>query len=277
MRAVILAGGRGVRLAPYTELLPKPLIPVGGIPILQIILLQLRNAGFSRVTLSVHYKADLIEQYFGDGDWLGLRIDYCRESSPLGTAGPLSLVDSLDQTLDETFLVMNADILTSIEFADVFASHMNSGALASAVLHSHNIHIDYGVAELDTEHRIMRYVEKPNLRFLVSAGIYVFEATVLEYIPPEECLDMPELLRKLMGHGHPINAYLFEGEWCDIGTISQYQGAQDRLSRHRGRYLRDGDNCSVPSRPATPEIAKIGAAIKTSGETRTFTGIEGYL
>src|SRR5436305_13307126 len=125
MKAIVLAGGRGARLHPYTKILPKSLIPLDGMPILQIILLQLRDAGFSQVTLSVCYQAQLIERYFGSGDWLGLELTYSREPRPLGTAGPLNLIKSFD----EPTLVMNADLLTSIDFMDVFTAHRRSGAM----------------------------------------------------------------------------------------------------------------------------------------------------
>jgi NDP-mannose synthase len=234
MRAVLLAGGQGTRLSPYTKVFPKPLIPLGDVPILQIILTQLHNAGFSQVTLSVSHKAHLIESYFGNGAWLGLQIDYSNTPKQLGTAGPLRLI----QGLDAPFLVMNADVLTSIGFEDLIAAHWQSASIATIALTPHTMEVGFGVVEVDATKQVTRYIEKPSLNFLVSSGIYVLEPALLEYIPQGAYMDMSTLFQNALEHEHPINAHCFDGDWFDIGTISQYEKATEYFRLHRDRYLK---------------------------------------
>lgn len=237
MKAIILAGGRGLRLHPYTKVLPKSLVPLDDIPILQIILLQLRSAGFSEITLSVCHKAQMIERYFGNGDWLGVEITYSREPDLLGTAGPLGYIRSFD----EPTLVMNADLLTTVDYWDVFASHMLSGAMATVVVYQHTMQVSLGVIELDQHKRIRRYDEKPDFNFLVSGGIYVLSPTILHYIPKGKYLDMPTLLQNVLADGHTVNSYLSEALWYDIGTIEQYQRAEEAFRQQRRHFLKNED------------------------------------
>jgi NDP-sugar pyrophosphorylase family protein len=234
LKAIILAGGRGSRLYPYTEVFPKPLVPLDNMAILHIVLLQLYNAGFSQITLCVGYKAHLIEEYFGNGEWLGLDIKYVWETKRLGTAGPLSLVSHFD----EPTLVMNADLLTTVDFADVFAAHQRGEAIATVVLCRYTLNIDFGVVNVDHRQRIVGYLEKPNLNYLISSGIYVFEPTILDYIPDEAYMDMPALLQSVMADGHKVNSYLFEGDWFDIGTPKELERAEKAFRHHRSHYLK---------------------------------------
>ena len=234
MKAIVLAGGRGARLHPYTKILPKCLIPLDGMPILQILLLQLRDAGFSQVVLSVCHQAQLIQRYFGDGDWLGLELTYSRETRPLGTAGPLSLISAFDKPV----LALNADLLTTINFMDVFTAHAGSNAIATVVVCRHTMQVGLGVVELDQQQKIIKYDEKPKLNFLVSGGIYVLDPAVLNYIPKQEYMDMPVLLQKLLANGHVINSYLSQEQWLDMGTPEQYQQAEEMFRQHRGYYLK---------------------------------------
>ncbi len=241
MRAVILAGGQGSRLSPYTKVIPKPLIPVGDMPILEIILTQLKMTGFDRVTLAVSYKAHMIENYFGNGHWLGINLDYSYTPHPLGTSGPLCYVDSLD----ETFLVMNGDVLSSVDFVDVYASHRRAGTIATMVVCQHAIRVEFGVVNLDEQVRVTEYIEKPSINMTICAGIYVFEPEILQYIPRNEYMDMPTLIQQLISQKQAVNAYEFSGDWLDIGTVTQYEFADSMFRRHPERYLKQ---CARPPR-----------------------------
>jgi NDP-sugar pyrophosphorylase family protein len=227
MRAVILAGGKGARLAPLTEVIPKPLVPIGGKPILEIVIRQLQQCGFSRITLAVGYMADLIRAYFQDGAKWGVHIDYSFEAQPLGTAGPLALIDGLD----ETFLVMNADVLTNIDYRKLIHHHQLQGGVATIGAYTREVTIDLGVIILNGDNRIREYLEKPKSTHLVSMGIYVFEPRVLEFIEPETYLDFPDLVRTLLSQGLPVNHYLFQGYWLDIGRHEDYQKASEEYEQ----------------------------------------------
>ncbi len=227
MRAVILAGGKGTRLAPLTEVIPKPLVPIGGKPILEIVIRQLQRCGFHRITLAVGYMADLIQAYFQDGAKWGVHIDYSFEANPLGTAGPLSLINGLD----ETFLVMNADVLTNLDYRKLIQHHQLQGGLATIGAYQREVTIDLGVIILNGENQIKEYLEKPKSTHLVSMGIYVFEPRVLEFIEPETYLDFPDLVRTLLSRNLPVYHYLFQGYWLDIGRHEDYQKASEEFER----------------------------------------------
>ncbi len=234
-RAVILAGGRGARLAPYTTVLPKPLMPVGEMPILEILLRQLRQAGVRDFILSVGYLASLLEAYFGDGAKWDVRIQYSREESPLGTAGPLSLVDGLTST----FLVVNGDLLTTLDFAAMAEFHRRQQAVATLGLFTKKVKIDLGVIEKDERAYVTGYIEKPTLEYEVSTGVYVMEPLVLTYIPHGQRLDLPDLVRKLVADGRRVLGYHFEGQWLDIGRPDDYAQAVEVFERDRALWLAD--------------------------------------
>ena len=235
-RAVVLAGGRGTRLAPYTTVLPKPLMPLGDMPILEILLRRLARAGIRDVTLAVGHLAALLEAYFGDGSRFGVSLDYSYEDEPAGTAGPLALVEGLD----ETFLVMNGDLLTTIDFADLLRAHRTRGAAVTVGLFEKQIALDLGVVEADADGRVTDYVEKPTLTYEVSVGIYAMEPSVLEHIPRDERLDLPDLVLRLVGAGADVHAYRFSGTWFDIGRPDDYAAASEHFERHRRELLADG-------------------------------------
>ena len=169
MRAVILAGGKGVRLAPLTEVFPKPLVPIGGMPIMEIVIRQLKHYGFNRITLAVGYLADLIQAYFQDGSKWGVSINYSCEEAPLGTAGPLALIDDLD----ETFLVMNADVLTSLNYLELINFHKSQGGIATIGSNKKQVKIDLGVIISNGDYTIGDYIEKPVTSYQVSMGVYI--------------------------------------------------------------------------------------------------------
>jgi NDP-mannose synthase len=227
MRAIILAGGKGVRLAPVTEVIPKPLVPIGGKPIMEIVIRQLQRHGFNRITLAVGYMADLIRAYFGDGAKFGVKIDYSYEPHPLGTAGPLALINGLDKT----FLVMNADVLTNINFEELIRYHQAQNGVATIGAYERESRIDLGVIIKDGGRRIVDYIEKPTMRHLVSMGVYVFEPQVLEFINGQGYLDFPDLVKLLLKADLPVNFYPFAGYWLDIGRHEDYAKAVDEFER----------------------------------------------
>ena len=233
MRAIILAGGRGTRLLPYTTVLPKPLMPVGDMPILEIMLRQLKASGVQRVTMAVGYLAELLEAFFRDGSRLGLQIDYSMEERPLGTVGPLTLIDGLD----DTFLVMNGDTLTTIDYAELVSHHRASGAMATIATFARQVKIDFGVIEADSTNRVVDYVEKPSLDYRVSMGIYVFEPSVLRHLEKAAYCDLPTLVRRLLDAGERVSAYPFSGNWLDMGRPDDYSRAIEEFAARRSDYL----------------------------------------
>lgn len=228
-RAVILAGGRGSRLYPYTTVFPKPLMPIQEKPILEIVLRQLKRAGFEHITLAVGYLAELMEAYFGNGGKWGLQIDYSREEEPLGTAGPLQLI----QQLETDFLVMNGDILCTLDFAEMYQRHLASDALATVGSFPKPVPINLGVLELEADGRIRDYIEKPTLHYSVSMGIYYFKPEILTWIPAGEKFDLPDLVKKLITAGQAPMSYPFDGLWLDIGRQQDYAEAQEIYTTHR--------------------------------------------
>ncbi len=227
MRAVILAGGRGTRLAPYTTVLPKPLMPVGDVPIVELLIRRLADAGITHVTLAVGHLAGLIMAYFGHRGDLGVEIEYSLEAEPLGTAGPLAQVSGLDRT----FLVMNGDLLTDLDFTQLIATHRDGGAIATVGAFQRAVKIDLGVLEVDDHQRIQRYIEKPTYELLVSMGVYVLEPSALTYIEPQTYLDLPALVARLLEAGEPVATHLHPGYWLDIGRPDDYERAQLDVAR----------------------------------------------
>lgn len=221
MRAVILAGGQGQRLRPYTTVLPKPLMPVGDRPILERVVTQLAAAGFDRMTFAVGYLSHLIEAFFGDGDRFGVSIDYSREDEPLGTAGPLGLI----APPTEDFLLMNGDLLTDIDYSALMASHRESGALATLAVYSKQVEISLGVLKLGSDDAVVGYTEKPTVSYPVSTGIYCFRPDVIDRVVTGERLDLPQLIHRIIEEGEQVKAYRFSGYWLDIGRPEDYQEA----------------------------------------------------
>lgn len=230
MKAVILAGGRGVRLRPYTTTIPKPLMPLGDEAILDAVLRQLARHGFEEAVLAVGYQAELIMAYVGDGARRGIPVRYAREDVPLGTAGALGTVEGLT----DPFLVMNGDVLADIDFGALRAAHDASGAVATVVGAPRDIRIDLGVLEADPEGWVTGYTEKPTYHFLASAGIYVLDPTVRSHIPRGQPFDLPDLVLALIAAGQKVRTHLHRGYWLDIGRHDDYERAQrdfDELRR----------------------------------------------
>jgi NDP-mannose synthase len=227
MKTVILAGGRGTRLAPFTSVLPKPLMPIGDRAILEIILEQLAVQGFKDVTLCVGYLSHLIEAVLNHGRSQDVEISFVREEEALGTAAPLRLVGGLE----ETFLTMNGDILTTLDLRDLVGYHNESENLLTIAAHRRTTRLDYGVLHVggdpvDTQ-RVTDYEEKPVIATTVSMGIYVLEPEALEYIPAEGSFDFPELVHELLAAGRPVGAYVYEGFWLDLGRKEDYEAVAE--------------------------------------------------
>jgi len=233
MKAVVLAGGKGARLAPYTKILPKPLMPIGDMPILEVILRQMKTAGVDRVILTVGHLSELLRAFFQDGHQLGLQIEYSYEPYPLGTAGPLALIEGLDQT----FLVTNGDVLTTLQFHELLDFHHQHGAAATIAVHHRKVKIDLGVIQWDGVPCINGYIEKPTYDYCVSMGIYVFEPRVLSYIPQNEYLDFPDLIKKLIADGEKVVGYQYEGYWQDLGRPDDYEAAAQDFEKMKAEFL----------------------------------------
>ena len=235
MQALILAGGRGTRLQPYTTVLPKPLMPVGNIPILEIILRQLAHAGVTEAILAVGYLNHLFEAFFQDGRRFGLKIHYSVEDAPLGTAGPLALVQD---RLESDFLVMNGDLLTSISYRAIFDHHRRHNSAATIGIFRREMKIDFGVIERDAEGLLERYVEKPTYQFDVSMGIYVMrKESIAPFIRSSTYLDLPDLMRTLVEKGERVQCYEHSGTWLDIGRVDDYQIASEVFEARRDEFL----------------------------------------
>ncbi len=233
MKAVILAGGKGTRLAPYTTILPKPLMPVGDMPILEILLRQLKRAGVDQVILTVGHLAELLRAFFGNGERLNLPICYSYEDQPLGTAGPLGLIPELN----DTFLVSNGDVLTNLDFQSLLDFHRQAGGAATIAMHARQVKIDLGVIQRDGGNRITGYIEKPTYNFHVSMGIYVFEPRVLKYIPCQQYFDFPDLVLRLIENGECVIGYPFDGYWQDLGRPDDYAQAVTDFETLRPQIL----------------------------------------
>ena len=223
-RAVILAGGQGTRLRPYTSILPKPLMPIGDRSILEVVIQQLRDCGIVDVTLCVGYLSHLIRAVFDSRADSTTAIRYVQEEDALGTAGPLRLVDGLD----DTFVVMNGDVLTTLDFAELIRYHKQQRNAVTIATRDRQIKIDYGVLHLASKvknARITAFEEKPEVTSTVSMGIYVIEPWVLELIPKRRRFDFPDLIQLLLRQEHPVGAYRYDGMWFDIGRHEDYEEA----------------------------------------------------
>jgi len=237
MKAVVLAGGRGTRLAPYTHILPKPLMPIGEMPILEVLLRQMKRAGVDDVVLTVGHLATLLRSYFGDGDRWDLRISYSYEDTPLGTAGPIALINDLN----ETFLVTNGDVLTTLELKKLLAFHKQKGGAATIAVHRRQVKIDLGVIQWDGDDSVAGYIEKPTYDYTVSMGIYVFEPRVLGYIPTGQYLDFPDLVLKLIAAGERVTGYVFDGYWKDLGRADDYEQANQDFAEMKSQFLPEAE------------------------------------
>lgn len=225
MKVLILAGGKGRRLRPYTTIIPKPLMPIGEKAILEIIIDQLKSYGLKDLIMATGYLGELIATFFGDGGRFGVKIEYTKEKEPLGTAGPLSLVKS---GIDDTFLMMNGDILSTIDYNELLKFHKSKGGILTVALNKREVKIDFGITNVNND-RVVEYIEKPVINHLVSMGIYVLENRVFDYIKPGEYMDLPDLVKKLIKEGETVNGYVFDGYWLDIGRYEDCNKANEDI------------------------------------------------
>lgn len=229
----ILAGGKGARLKPFTMILPKPLLPLGDAPIIEVVLKQLAGFKFERVVISLGHMAHLFEATIGDGSQFGLVVEYVREDTPLGTAAPLRML----RPEDGDVLVMNGDLLTTLDFGAMLDFHRSQGACASLALHKRSVFIDYGVIDADADGTLTGYTEKPTLNYEVSMGVYVVSAEARALIPAEGPYDMPALMLAVHASGRKVSCYRSDVYWQDIGRFDDYQQASADFVADPARFL----------------------------------------
>lgn len=254
MHAILLVGGKGSRLSPYTNQRPKALMRLGQFSILEIILTQLRARGFHRVTLCVSHLGDMIRQEFGDGERLRLAIDYSVDDRPLGTAAPLRLVPDWTSPA----LVMNGDVLTSIDFADLHLAHTRGRGVLTAAFQRRQLRTGVGLLRLHGD-RVAAVWEKPRFEWNLCSGIYVADPRVTRYLPADTPADMPQLMTTLIEHGEPVRGYRIAGAWHDIGTPERYERARTEFLADPGRFLdpvpRPAGGAIEPVEPEPVDIA----------------------
>lgn len=232
MRAVVLAGGRGTRLRPITSVLPKPLIPVGNYPILEILVRQLKKSGYDHITLATGYMSNLIRAAFQDGSRWGVHLDYSEQKKVLGTAAPLTLI----KDLNDDFLVLNGDLLTNVNFKKMMIQHKKSSSDVTIGVYQRNETIDLGI--LDVKYgRIKNYIEKPIYHYNVSSGIYILNKSVLGYLKYNEYCDFPKFIKKLILAGKKIKAYKFKDDWFDLGRPDDYYKACEIFEKNPAKFI----------------------------------------
>ena len=226
-RAIILAGGKGTRLKPYTISLPKPLVPVGDKPILEIIILQLRKFGFDHITITVNHMAEIIKAFFGDGSKWNIKIDYTYEEKPLSTMGPLTLINDLPKN----FLVMNGDVLTDLDFGVFYDFHVSNRNKFTISSFKREEKIDYGVLNSNDSNQLTGFEEKPSYNFLVSMGVYMVNRSVVDMIPKNEFFGFDHLMSLLISKKEYSSIYKFDGYWLDIGRPDDYEKAIEKFNQ----------------------------------------------
>jgi NDP-sugar pyrophosphorylase family protein len=224
MQSIILAGGRGSRLDPYTQILPKPLFPIGDKPIAEILVHQLQLAGFNEIIMCLGYLADFIKLYFQDGSYFGLTIRYSVETEPLGTAGPLRMVNDLE----DDFLVVNGDELTTLDFRALYEHHLATHADMTVAVQKKSVSSSFGVLEIK-DGQVTAYSEKPTINYWASMGIYVINKRILSLIPENERFDMPDLVQRLLLKHAQVVSFESQDLWFDIGTMSDLEKAKDEF------------------------------------------------
>lgn len=220
-RAILLAGGKGTRLRPYTLTMPKPLVPIGDMPIIEIIIRQLVKFGFEHITITVNHMADMIKEFCGDGSKWGIKIDYSLEIKPLSTMGPLKLITDLP----ENFLVMNGDVLTDIDFSEFYNEHVNKESIFTISAYERDHKVDYGVLESNDENKLVAFKEKPVLLYNVSMGVYMVNKRCLDVIPEDTFYGFDHLMLDLIKNNTPAIVRPYKGYWLDIGRPDDYEQA----------------------------------------------------
>lgn len=232
-RAIILAGGKGTRLRPYTVVLPKPLMPIGEFPILEVIIRQLVQHGFDHVTMAVNHQAEIIKAFFQDGKKWGIKIDYSLEDKPLSTMAPLRLIPDLP----ENFLVMNGDILTDLSFSDLHEEHVSKNNIFTISSYVREQKIDYGVLQTDASGYLSGFTEKPKKQYLVSMGVYMASRRIMDFIPEGKAYGFDNLMLDLIQSKQPASVRKFNGYWLDIGRPDDYMQAIEEFEQMKSRFL----------------------------------------
>lgn len=235
MQAIILAGGKGTRLRPYTTVLPKPLMPIGDMPILEVIIRQLCRAGFDDLVFATGYLGELVRAFVGDGRRFGHPVRFVVENEPLGTAGAIGLVPDLE----EHFLTVNGDTLTTLDYRAFWEFHRASGAIATIASYRRENVVDFGVLECDGDGALREYVEKPVHRYRVSMGINAFRRDVRRYLEPGDRKDLPDLMRELVASGERVLCYESDCFWLDIGRTADHEKALEVFESRRREFLGD--------------------------------------
>ena len=234
-RAIILAGGRGTRLRPYTVVLPKPLMPIGEYPILEVIVKQLVAAGFTHITLAVNHQAEIIKAFFRDGANWGITIDYSLENQPLGTMGPLSLIDDLP----EHFLVMNGDVLTDLNYASFYDGHVTNESIFTISSSVREHMVDYGVLESNSDDQLTGFCEKPRSTYEVSMGVYMCSRRVKDFVQPNQVYGFDNLMTDLIKLNERVKVVRHKGYWLDIGRHDDYEQAINEFDSMRSKFIND--------------------------------------
>jgi NDP-sugar pyrophosphorylase family protein len=230
MEAVILAGGKGTRLRPFTTTLPKPLMPVGDHPIVSIVINQLREAGVTKITLAVNHLAELIISFFGTGKKFGVDIVYSLEDKPLGTVGPIRRIPDLP----EQFLVMNGDVLTDLDYRSLYCRHLQTGAKLTIASYERDVCSDFGVLHVDKESaRLKAFEEKPTFHFEVSMGVYIFSRSVLDLVPPDQPYGFDDLVHALLRQKEHVGTFPHRGYWLDLGRPDDYDRANQDFAAEK--------------------------------------------
>ena len=234
-RAVVLAGGKGSRLRPYTVVLPKPLMPIGDYPILEVIVRQLARYGFDHITLAVNHQAEIVRAFCGDGSKWGVRIDYSLETIPLSTVAPLKLLSDLP----ENFLMMNGDVLTDLHMGRLYEEHVGNRRLFTIAASARTQIVDYGVLHTGTRHQLTGFEEKPKLDYLVSMGVYIVNREVLGRVPAGQKYGFDNLMLDMLAGKQPVHVERYDGYWLDIGRVDDYMRAVEEFEDRRRQLLPD--------------------------------------
>jgi len=233
MLAIILAGGKGTRLKPFTATIPKPLLPVGDVPILEVVIQQLASAGFNRIALTLNHMAHLFIAVIGDGSRWGINIEYYIEDTPLGTAGAIKLVNNIE----DNFLVMNGDLLTTIDYRALFNYHVEHNVSGTIATNLRTHYVDFGVLEMSESNNLIGYKEKPSMMYHVSMGINILSKASVNYIPSDKKFDMPDLMMAMKNDGKQVCCYNTDCYWQDIGRVDDFQKAGEDFSSNPEKFL----------------------------------------
>jgi len=236
----ILAGGKGTRLAPFTTFIPKPLMPIGDLPILEVVIRQLKAVGVSEVVLAVGHHAQLIQAFVGDGSRLGIKVHYSLEAFPLGTAGPLKNFDFSSVEPFDALIVTNGDILTTLNLSRAIDAHFSNEAIATICINERCVNIDFGVIKFDQAQNLVGYDEKPSIHYNVSMGINILSSEALAHIPKDKFFNIPDLMIDLKENSKKVYCHKEPAYWLDIGRIEDYSEACKIFEDRRSEFLTDG-------------------------------------